>query len=489
MQVQAGCLVGVEAHPVLVEARIVPGLPAFDVVGLPERGVRESRVRVKSALGAQGYEFPSRKVVVNLAPGDLRKTGASYDLAVAIALLESCGLLRSEALGETLILGELSLAGALRPIRGVLPHLRSAARRGLRRAIVPAANAAEAALVSSVDVRLARTLREVVEHLDGTSELPSPTPSAGEAASCAHDLAEVRGQATVRRALEIAAAGRHHLLMIGPPGAGKTMMARRLPGLLPAPDEEESLAIATIASAAGLPLPRRGVRPFRAPHHTASAAAMVGGGDPVHPGEVTLAHGGVLFLDELPEFRRDVIETLRTTMETGSIDIARARQRVRMPADPLVVAAMNPCPCGYAGDAERQCMCGADRIRRYVSRISGPLLDRFDLHVRVPRVPPRDLRTGPRAEASSLVRARVQKAHEHRARRPAPRDLDGLLEGVEPAALELLDRAVDALKLSARAYVKALRVGRTIADLAGRTQVEASDLAEAVQYRQLDKKD
>ncbi len=487
MQVQAGCLVGVEAYPVLVEARIVSGLPAFDVVGLPERGVRESRVRVKSALGAQGYEFPSRKVVVNLAPGDLRKTGASYDLAVAIALLESCGLLRSEGLGETLILGELSLAGALRPVRGVVPQLRSAACRGLRRAIVPVANAAEAALVSSLDVRLAGTLREVVEYLDGTATLPTPTAPAKDTAPCVHDLAEVRGQATVRRALEIAAAGRHHLLMIGPPGAGKTMMARRLPGLLPEPDEEESLAIAAIASAAGLPLPRPGTRPFRAPHHTASAAAMVGGGDPVHPGEVTLAHGGVLFLDELPEFRRDVIETLRTTMETGSVHIARARQRVRMPADPLVVAAMNPCPCGYAGDPERECMCGAERIRRYVSRISGPLLDRFDLHVRVPRVPPRDLRVEPRTESTTCVRARVQRARGFRAARSAPRNLDELLEGVETDALELLDRAVDALGLSARAYVKALRVGRTIADLERCDRVGTAHLAEAVQYRQLDK--
>ncbi|HJK90095.1 MAG TPA: ATP-binding protein, partial [Polyangiaceae bacterium LLY-WYZ-15_(1-7)] len=325
----------------------------------------------------------------------------------------------------------------------------------------------------------------------GAAELPRPTPSVASHDAAGPDLADVRGQASVRRAFEIAAAGGHHLLMIGPPGAGKTMLARRLPTLLPTPDPEEALEIATVASAAGLRPPgslEAAPRPFRAPHHTASAAAMVGGGEPVRPGEVTLAHRGVLFLDELPEFRRDVIETLRTTMETGEVAICRARQRVRMPAGPLVVAAMNPCPCGYAGDPERLCSCSPERVDRYIGRVSGPLLDRFDLHVMVPRVPTRDLRSAPRSEASAAVRARVEKARARREGRNATRPLETLFAETEDAALALLDRTVDALGLSARGYVKALRVARSIADLEGSARITSPHVAEAIQYRRLDRR-
>lgn len=485
---------GLDAPPVTVEVHLSAGLPGLAIVGLPEAAVRESKDRVRSALINSGFEFPQRRITISLAPADLPKDGGRFDLPIALGILAANGQLPVAALEKREFLGELALSGELRPITGVLPA--SLAIRDAGHALfVPQENAGEAARPRDAEIYGGDHLLAIFSHLNDQQKIQraEATASSAEDDQKYPNLCDVKGQHQARRALEIAAAGGHSLLMLGPPGTGKTLLASRLPGLLPELGEQEALEVAAIRSLLGH---RDGISrqpPFRSPHHTASAVALVGGGSHPRPGEITLAHHGILFLDELPEFDRKVLEVLREPLESGHVVISRAVSQVRFPARFQLVAAMNPCPCGYLGDGTARCRCTPDQVARYRSRLSGPLLDRIDLHVEVPALPAEVLHRGAAGESSGSVKERVLIARSRQTQRQGHLNQDLSPSQVsEHAALsrddaDTLEQAMRRLRLSARAYHRVLRVARTIADIEGSTKIGTLHLHEALAYRVLDR--
>ncbi|MFN3543405.1 MAG: YifB family Mg chelatase-like AAA ATPase [Thiobacillus sp.] len=487
--VTSRALAGMHAPEVVVEAHLANGLPAFTLVGLPETEVKEARDRVRAAIQNARFEFPARRITVNLAPADLPKESGRFDLPIALAILAASGQIPADKLKQAEFAGELALTGALRPVRGALA-MALATRGAGRQLVLPATSANEAALARGVDTFGAASLLEVCAWLAGQGTLETPMPDSREAVPEYPDFGDVKGQTAAKRALEVAAVGGHSILMAGPPGTGKSMLAARFPGILPAMNEAEALEAAAVASLNGGFRPEHwGRRPFRAPHHTASAVALVGGGNNPRPGEISLAHHGVLFLDELPEFPRQVLEVLREPLETGHITISRAARQADFPARFQLVAAMNPCPCGYLGHPTQACRDTPDQIARYRGRISGPLLDRIDIQISVPALTEDELMQATSGETSAAIRARVEAARARQiARQGKPNAALGTQEieahcALDAAAEALLKQAIARLNLSARAYHRVLKLARSVADLAGSDAITTAHLAEAIQYR------
>ena len=499
---------GTDGYPVHVEVFGINGMPGLEIIGLPDASVRESRDRVNAAIINSGRQMKPRRITINLSPADVKKEGPSFDLPIALGVMIACGevIPRQDLnLEEVALFGELSLDGRLQPISGALPMVISAGENGIREVILPEQNAREVACLQDMRIYPAAHLAEVIDHVEGRKLLTPQTQISFEELKRqtvpAMDMARIRGQQGARRALEVAAAGGHNMLMIGVPGSGKTMLARCLPGILPPLNFQEALETTRIHSISGTLPPDSGLmitRPFRAPHHSASVASLVGGGQSAKPGEVSLAHNGVLFLDELPEFNRNALEALRQPLEDGVVTVSRVMRQAQYQSSFMLVAAMNPCPCGNYGSSRRLCRCTPQEIRRYLDRISGPLLDRIDIQIEVDAVPVKDIQEGGEAESSAVVAARVQEARERQQRRyrelglhcNAQLNQDGLKRfcAMTPEAEQLLHLAVENMHMSMRAYNRIVKVARTIADLDHADRIGATHVAEAIQYRELDQK-